>query len=712
MNAQEHFSQNDPLFSFGKKPFIRSAFNDTYDSNLNFTPYTLFVEEILKCVLPAELLHSLIHAEEPALARKSLARLDQLLPCFHVDAPKASPGVFIFTLLCQANFTNGVGRYVSDCLSRWLIPGKFFPLCAVHSLNFQFLADRSHNFFMHQVIVEVKEGNELTLIKNNVPALMEEMRLNIMAVQHARSVMTISTLSEEQKSWIIQENIATIIDRPSKEFDSTLYDQMHQFFIKLSAEEKIGQIKESFASFIKHKPNIFDRDIYSEIQYFVLIFRETFTALRPLKHVGRIISYQYIFRKLLQQQMKARPKERHLVVKLVKTQLQQPIASKSVVGVLIGINVLSDLERFEKTHILKALNHCLPGLKAVKDSYIVDQRSQDKIRLLYLEIEKEDYSPFTLPEMKQLKKRIIRELNGQFENVIHHVFMPRNDEEILRNILLLANQLKYVKDIPQVVISFEKQGEEDLSFTIILLRLLRSPEEPSLEEILSKANTFLKFHDFEVKQVGRLRHKYVKEANIFKVILDKKRVLRKDYSLDIFKARHAVYSELSAILGEVRDFNGGILSKQHEVFHELRQSLLEEGQNDDFLLESFFYSLNPPLMRSIFSSSLLKSLYIMLVENGKLSLGEKPFQVVSKIEEEYLLVMIVSAHGGYHDKVLQSIASLKIPSTHVASAFVEDYETSCLGFIARLTDEKGQNLFLDTIEQALSDWSVEILTLI
>ncbi len=689
--------------------FIRPVFNQIYSGNLNFEPYISFVEGILKEMMDEEVLAPLIEVNDSASARGALIQLNQDLPYFHCNLPEKAPSALAFTLLCTASFTHGVGRYVSDCLSRWLIPGKFFPLPAVHSLSFQFLADPEQNFFVHQVILQLENDHELSVIKNNLPSLIKEMRLNILAVKHARNIMTIKKLSHEQKSAIIQENIETIIDRPSKEFDTTIYDHMQHFLLKLSAEEKIGQIKDTFATFIEQNPNIFDRDIYTEIKHFVLLFREPFTGVRLLRHVGRIISYQYIYRKILQKQLKTAPKERHLLIKLLKTQLHLPKTIKSVVGILIGLNVLSDHERFGKLHILTALEHSLPAIKIVKDSFVADQRNHDKVRLFYLEIEKEDNSAFNLDDIKNLRKKLGHELKGQFENVIHPVFMPRNDEEILRNILLLANQLKYVKDIPQVVISFDAQSEEDISFTIILLRLLQPSKAVLLKEELEKSHTFLKFHDFEIKHVGHLRNKYIKEANVFKVHLNKKTFLRKDYSLDLFKARQAVYSELSSIIGEMRDFNGGILSKQHEIFHELKQLLLEDGHKDDFLLESFFYSINPPLMRSIFSPSILKSIFLMLVECEKHSFKGDIYKVSHKLEENYLLVVIGSENGTFKEKVLSSIGTLKIPSSHLASAFVDVYEVSCLGFIVRPADEPGIRLFLEKIHEALTEWSTGIL---
>ena len=95
-----------------------------------------------------------------------------------------------------------------------------------------------------------------------------------------------------------------------------------------------------------------------------------------------------------------------------------------------------------------------------------------------VEIEKKDGSPFSLEEMKELKKTLPYELKESVESVLHPVLMPRNEEEIMRNILLLSQQLKYISDLPQVIISFNAQTEQALQFTMILLRILREEDRP------------------------------------------------------------------------------------------------------------------------------------------------------------------------------------------------------------------------------------------
>ena len=245
--------------------------------------------------------------------------------------------------------------------------------------------------------------------------------------------------------------------------------------------------------------------------------------------------------------------------------------------------------------------------------YFRSTQPRSQARVFYIEIEKLQDSAFTTDEIKYLQKNLPRELKESIESVIHPVFMPRNEEEIMRNILLLSQQLNYVADLPQVIISFDTQTENELIFRVILLRVMKDTTLPILD-IFKEAQSELHVRDLEVKHVGHLRKKYIKQANVFKVVLSKKSFSRKDYSIDLFKARQSLSSELHQLFKGIRDFNGGILSKQHEAFVQLRDLLKNTSTNKAFLLENFFYSLSPPLHQSLVLPAVLKSLFVLMLE--------------------------------------------------------------------------------------------------
>jgi hypothetical protein len=400
------------------------------------------------------------------------------------------------------------------------------------------------------------------------------------------------------------------------------------------------------------------------------------------------------------------PDERHVRIKLIKTKISSSSNAKNdntLLGVLGAVNVLSENELFEERHITEAILHCLPDVRRIENSFVLDRRSHDPIRLFYLEIEKIYGEPFSLAEMGELKKNLPHELYESVESILHPVLMPRNDEEIMRNIFLLSQQLKYIGDPPQLIISFNAQTEQALQFTVILLRILRDGELP-LSEIFATSSTELKIEELEVKRVGFLRKRYPKESNVFKVSLDKKKFLRRDFTIDLFKARQEVSFELDAIFKGIRDFNGGIHSKQQEVFQQLRSLIQDPSSQKDFLLENFFYSITPPLKQTLIPPSSLKILFNLMQEALEIDYKKEPFFLKGQFDSDQLLAMVASPYPGLKEELLLLLSKLNIPSSELSHTQVTTCGICCIGYLYQNRDPNICNLFYSTLTSALKAW--------
>jgi hypothetical protein len=92
--------------------------------------------------------------------------------------------------------------------------------------------------------------------------------------------------------------------------------------------------------------------------------------------------------------------------------------------------------------------------------------------------------------------------------------MPRNEEEVIRMSFRYSGQLRFVKDLPQVILIFDEQKEGDLYFTVLLVRILY-PNSVSIQTLFSKEDSLMTYIPDRVKRVGMLRKRYPKEANDF-----------------------------------------------------------------------------------------------------------------------------------------------------------------------------------------------------
>ena len=192
--------------------------------------------------------------------------------------------------------------------------------------------------------------------------------------------------------------------------------------------------------------------------------------------------------------------------------------------------------------------------------------------------------------------------------------MPRNEEEVIRNILILSKQLKYKHDIPQLIISFNDQTDAELSFTVILVRILQS-DSLCIQKIASSAYPdFIHFKVDKVKTIGMLRNKYPKEAIVCRVGLSSASFLRQDHSIDLYRVRLKIIEGIQALFGEVRDYNGGMIAKQAETFKLLQDILGEKARQHDFLLENFFHSIFPIELRSIVPLHAMRDLFCLLLK--------------------------------------------------------------------------------------------------
>ena len=93
--------------------------------------------------------------------------------------------------LCPAQFTHGLGRYIKDTLSRWLIPGMQVPIVGQISLHFHFVQNPDIKFYFTQQLIGIHNREEREEIAKRIGPLINEMKINITAVYQARDLLSI-----------------------------------------------------------------------------------------------------------------------------------------------------------------------------------------------------------------------------------------------------------------------------------------------------------------------------------------------------------------------------------------------------------------------------------------------------------------------------------------------------------------------------------------
>jgi len=551
-------------------------------------------------------------------------------------------------------------KFFYEMISHWLVPGRRLDVPFFQVFDFQMPQHSAEETFtLCELMVHIDNELDLDEINKNFATIDTEIRLGMQSSYYARRILEIKGLAAETKTAMIQEDIVHLINR---------------------------------------LPNGFNYDLLTEMQHMLVICRDEFKSIRESRHLSRIISIHYYFRKLLREAVRLASEQRHIYLKLFKAPVHFPQGTKTVLGMVVGIHFLQDKEFFEEKHILSAIQHHIPNAKAVENSFFLNRRGNESICTLYLEVEKSTGEEFSSEEISLLRKELPIDLKDRIEYLMHPIFMPRNEEEIMRNVLSLSNQIKYVDDVPQVIISFDKQTYKELYFTIILVRAVE-PNTPSIQDIFKLEKSTLGYiHDREAKTIGYLKKKYAKEATVFGVTITKEQFLRRDHSIDLNKARLAVVSELMRILGDIRDFNGGMISKQNEMIANLREQLENTAKYNELLLENFFYSVTPDIMRTVLDCKILKNLFLLLLESlEKGAAGEENYSFKIRQEPQYVYAIIKTDDCSLKEIMGKAVGPFENSSSKLASSWVLNADTFYLGYIFLSDDPQQQEQFCTVI---------------
>lgn len=634
-------------------PKIETVFHPS-QSNPNNVLYHDVIHNALKRLLPDHL--SFIRKEESDSGPNVKNSFHSLLPLVTWTRCVSMPGDISFFALSK--YRSNSFKFFFDMVSCWLVPGKRLNVMLIYAVDFRMPEFSDDVYTLCEVMIRLENAEEWNQVMQNLPIIAAELRLGIESSFYARRILEIKGLAADVKTALIQEHVAFLISR---------------------------------------LPHVFDYDVLTEMQHVLVICREDFKNMRECKHLSRIISIHYIFRKDLREVVKTLPKKRHINLKLFKARL----GTKTVLGIIVGVNFLRDKEVFENKHLLKAIQNYIPNARTVENSFFANRRGFENVCTLYLEIEKSDGKSFTSKEVNILRKELPTALKECIEYPIHPVFMPRNEEEVIRNILSLSSQIKYVRDIPQVFITFDEQTHTYLLFTVILVRVLK-PGFPSIQEMFKEKKSFLEYIHDRSQSAGSLRRKYPKEATVFRVKFSKEEFLRADHSIDLNKARQQVVAELSRIIGEVRDFNGGMISKQNELLCQVRDLLGQQIKYNELTLENFFYSLMPVVMRTVLEPDALKTLFMMMLKSQEHTFANNEnFSLKVLIQPHFAYVMVKTSDPYAWEEIARALAKLQIHPYEMVRSYVSIYDVHYLGYIYRCDEFLKQHQFCKTIRNAM-----------
>ncbi len=576
------------------------------------------------------------------------ARFADLLPMISWSDLSKAPCTLSVLLLCK--YRLNACNFFYDMISRWLLPQKRINVELFFASDVRLPHLTEDLLSVAEIVIYLKSAQDVEEVRRNLHAIETEIRLGVVSNYHARRILEFKGLSADGKTAMIQEKIGSLIQSHSKDFDRGIFMQMQQFLVTCRPE---------------------------------------FKNARDYHHISRIISNLYSLRKVLKQNSEAASR-RQVNLKFLKTRLEavKGAQERPVLGILAGLNFLSDQERFEMEHLADAVKKHLPEVSLVTDSFFVERDGM--IQTLYLEIEKKA-GDFTLDEIQLLRTVLPEQIKAGIERLAHPIFMPRNEEEVLRNIMTLSRQLRFVNDMPQAILSFDAQKGDDLCFTVILARMTLEGE-PTIPDLFAKQNSGVRFLTDRIRRVGHLRRKYIKEAAVLRATVASSDFLREDRSVDFFKAREFVLSAVSNAIGEVRDFNGGMIQRQGETLSSLKSSLSRLLEPQNLLIEKFYYSLMPMEMRTVLETEVLKQFFLLLLQSKKTDLLQK------KQDAKKAIAVTPLYESAMKKRLMDHLEKLRMPIYQLVSFQLDDGDASFVGFLLFTEDKDLQSRFLSLFD--------------
>jgi oligopeptide transport system substrate-binding protein len=541
--------------------------------------------------------------------------MEKSLPMIKWADSLDAPDALSIYVLCHDCRGLNVESFVLDLFKRRLVPDREIRILSFQHMLFHLKDIQADTLFIAELKVLVEDNRDLHYIQKNLPMLVKELTLGLTSAPYANYLLSSRNLSASSKMTLIHQELHQVMRKYPNHIDILVFDELARLNVKAEP---------------------------------------VFLNQRKSRHISRIICASYLLRKEVFRATAIAATARHLRIKMFRASLFFPFSTKSVLGLLIGVNLMDKYELFDEDHVLAAIQKWIPQAQLVQGSSVAFEGSKDRIKILYVEIEKKDRSILSIDEMQLLNSALKGELRHRVEKLVPAIFMIRNEEEVLRNILTLSREIHKVDDLPQVMISLDRQTNSDVSFIIILVWVVKEGSR-SLATLFEQNLGSYFFHSDRIQTVGYLKKNYPIEANVFYLSLNKGTAFfRADSSLNFYAARQEVSSILRKVIGEHRDYNGGIIVKQGEILSRFQQSFQEVAKTFPDLLENFFYSITPIERQATLSSPWLNKLFELFLSELKTELIKRSSYSLKLIQDDRRIYIIIRAKEASFKNVLSS----------------------------------------------------------
>lgn len=343
-------------------------------------------------------------------------------------------------------------------------------------------------------------------------------------------------------------------------------------------------------------------EMKQEIDLFCASGAEAFLAIRSLLHLFTLVRLHAALRQERLSRSPSLIQLRHFCCSK-----PSPQGCQQILCLVFAFQKSSPDELFDERHLRLCLARRLPEAELVPHSFLFYRRGQESHLSFYAEVQKKNGAPFSLDEISLLTRDIQNDLLSSIEKCERRISLPHSEEDFLRTILLLCQQMKRKKDLPQVMVHYRGQTDETVDFFVVLVRAVEKDHSPSFT--ITKFPEIRRLIPVKDAIAGNIRGTHQKQALSFIVQCEKQSFLRYNHSLDIVRARQRVVHSIESALGNVRDVNGGLFYQQTHLMDQLVPLLTEEEKKELHIVENLFHALTPCIAKTMICAEHMLTLF-------------------------------------------------------------------------------------------------------
>lgn len=477
--------------------------------------------------------------------------------------------------------------------------------------------------------------------------------------------------------------------------------QLSTLFSEFNFHSSAYEVEERILRWLMRFKYSIDQSVSQDFFLFYLLASRKLLDHRYPDQLSKMLLSIHLMQKILAQKVAFSPQEMHVKIRWLPATLNYLFSTRSVLGCVVGYNVLDKYELFDEENLCLTFQKQCPNIRLVKESLYQPTSQNKNIKIHYFEIEKEDGLNFSLHEQNLLKNDVEKRIRNSIQKLSPSTFMKRNEEETYKTMLALSNEINSLEDLPQAAINLIEHTDKEIVFQVVFAH-------PAPFHNFSLKERFAECV-FIPKRMATVRHlnNHPIQAHVFSLLLPlNSAFLRTDGSLDFNLTRQKVCSLLHSAIGSFRDYNGGFILKQQNRLEGFRVAFAEFEQD---LLEKFFYSIAPLEKQAILEHEILNLFLKFFFNHQKEKLQSANDFIFTHTQIGENIFLFVKGNDCSLGEMISSfIQSPFFQAYEIVYSFLNTIEgVFFTGILLNPTTERGKS-FIQNLKQKLNDWKKKI----